>query len=265
MQNPFSNFWGISRYNRLLCFSVGRRTKFHENPSTTFWDSSPAHYQTHSHPGLFKYYTIQYNRNFYSTGPKVACESEALKSTGIMRILYAFAHTLENFCPGCSKSPRRLQRCQTCGRPLSELCSAVIGYSTDAILFLKFSSNGTIVNVNLQQCIFFGRPFVKRFALYHRTSVCLSVMSCHVCDVGVLWPNGWTDQDETWHACRPRPWPHCVRWWLRSRHPKGHNSQFSAHICCGQTAAWIKVPLGMEIGLGPSHIVLHGNPAPSPQ
>jgi len=20
-----------------------------------------------------------------------------------------------------------------------------------------------------------------------------------VCDVGVLWPNGWTDQDETWH------------------------------------------------------------------
>jgi len=26
-------------------------------------------------------------------------------------------------------------------------------------------------------------------------SVCLSVQS--VCDVGVLWPNGWMDQDET--------------------------------------------------------------------
>ena len=26
-------------------------------------------------------------------------------------------------------------------------------------------------------------------------SVCLSCLS--VCDVGVLWPNGWTDQDET--------------------------------------------------------------------
>jgi len=26
-----------------------------------------------------------------------------------------------------------------------------------------------------------------------------------VCDVGVLWPSGWTDQDETWHAARPRP------------------------------------------------------------
>ena len=36
---------------------------------------------------------------------------------------------------------------------------------------------------------------------------CLSVLS--VCDVGVLWPNGLTDQDETWHAGRPQPWPHC--------------------------------------------------------
>jgi len=35
---------------------------------------------------------------------------------------------------------------------------------------------------------------------------------CPVCDVRALWPNGWTDQDETWHAGRPRPWPHCVRW-----------------------------------------------------
>jgi len=24
-----------------------------------------------------------------------------------------------------------------------------------------------------------------------------------VCDVGVLWPNGWMDQDETWHGGRP--------------------------------------------------------------
>jgi len=28
---------------------------------------------------------------------------------------------------------------------------------------------------------------------------------CPVCDIGALWPNGWTDQDETWHAGRPRP------------------------------------------------------------
>jgi len=32
-----------------------------------------------------------------------------------------------------------------------------------------------------------------------------------VCYVGVLWPKGWTNQDETRHAGRPRPWPYCVR------------------------------------------------------
>ena len=32
-----------------------------------------------------------------------------------------------------------------------------------------------------------------------------------VCDVGVLWPNGWMDQDETWHGGRSRHRPHCVR------------------------------------------------------
>jgi len=51
---------------------------------------------------------------------------------------------------------------------------------------------------------------------------CLSAcLSCPVCNVGVLWPNGWMDQDETWHAGRPRPWPHCVRWGLRSPFPTG--------------------------------------------
>ena len=88
---------------------------------------------------------------------------------------------------------------------------------------------------------------------------CLSVLS--VCDVGVLWPNGWTDQDETWHAGRPRPWPHCVRWGPTSPPLKGHSPQFSAHICCGQMAAWIKMPLSMEIGLCPSHFVLDWFPA----
>ena len=32
-------------------------------------------------------------------------------------------------------------------------------------------------------------------------------------------------------------------------------SQSSAHVCCCQlTAAWIKLPLGTEVGLGPGHI-----------
>ena len=41
--------------------------------------------------------------------------------------------------------------------------------------------------------------------------------------------------------------------------------QFSAHIYCGQTAGWIKVALGMEVGLSPGHIVLGGGTAPLPQ
>ena len=34
-------------------------------------------------------------------------------------------------------------------------------------------------------------------------------------------------------------------------------------VYCAQTVGWIKVPLGMEVGLGPGHILLDGDPAPS--
>jgi len=138
----------------------------------------------------------------------------------------------------------------------------------------------------------------------------LSCLSCPVCNVGVLWPNGWIDQDETWHAGRPWPWPHCVRWgpsspslkeaqppsnfrpisvaangcmdqdasWYgdrpaprrlyvrwgpRSPFSKRGQSpppQFSAHFYCGQTAACIKMPLGMEVGFSPGDFVLDGDP-----
>jgi len=76
------------------------------------------------------------------------------------------------------------------------------------------------------------------------------------------------DQDETGHACRP---PHCMAMHIvldgdpAPPPTKGHSPQFSAHICCGQMAGWIKIPLSRKIGLGPSDIVLDGDPAPSPQ
>jgi len=41
----------------------------------------------------------------------------------------------------------------------------------------------------------------------------------------------------------------------------GTAPQFSAHVCCGQTAGWMKMPFGMEVGLCPRDIVLHGDPA----
>jgi len=45
--------------------------------------------------------------------------------------------------------------------------------------------------------------------------------------------------------------------------PKGHSRQFSAHICCGQMARWIKMRIGRRVGLDPSDIVLDGDPAPN--
>jgi len=47
--------------------------------------------------------------------------------------------------------------------------------------------------------------------------------------------------------------------------PKGHSPQFSVHVCCGQAAGWIKMPLGREVVLGPVHIVLDGEPASLPK
>jgi len=70
--------------------------------------------------------------------------------------------------------------------------------------------------------------------------------------------------------------------------PKGHSPLISAHVCCGQTAEcikmplglsvlsrlpvtlvycgqtvrWIKIKLGMQVGLGPGHIVLDGTHLP---
>ena len=41
---------------------------------------------------------------------------------------------------------------------------------------------------------------------------------------------------------------------------KGHNPrpQFSAHVRCGQTAGWIKMPFGTEVGLSASDTMLDG-------
>jgi len=73
------------------------------------------------------------------------------------------------------------------------------------------------------------------------------------------------DQDETCHRGRTRPRPHCVRWGpsLPPPQKKGGraHSKFSAHVYCVETAGWITMPLGTDVGLGPGHIVLDGDPA----
>ena len=98
---------------------------------------------------------------------------------------------------------------------------------------------------------------------------CLSCLSClSVYNVGVLLPNGWMDQDKTWRRGRPRPRSHSVRCGPSSPLLKGAqpSSPIFAHVRCGQRASWIKMPLGMKVGLGSGDIVLDGDWGPiSPQ
>jgi len=37
---------------------------------------------------------------------------------------------------------------------------------------------------------------------------------------------------------------------------EGHSPQYSARVCCGQRAGWIKMPLGTEVDIGPGDSVL---------
>jgi len=60
-----------------------------------------------------------------------------------------------------------------------------------------------------------------------------------VCNVGVLWPNGWMDKDETWHGGRPRPWPHCVGWDPGAPPQGGTGPQCLVLVYCGQTVSHV--------------------------
>jgi len=70
-------------------------------------------------------------------------------------------------------------------------------------------------------------PFISAvfWRLCYQTVVYPVCSVCPVCNVGVLWPTTWMDQDETWHVGRRRPWP-----------------------------------LGVKVGIGPGHIVLQLTP-----
>ena len=82
----------------------------------------------------------------------------------------------------------------------------------------------------------------------------------------LLRPNGCMDSDVTWYGARPPPRRLCVRWGPRSPSRKGGRApKFSAHVHCGQTAGWMKLVLGVVVGLSPDDFVLDGDPAPPPK
>ena len=73
-------------------------------------------------------------------------------------------------------------------------------------------------------------------------------------------------QDATWYGGRPQPRGLCVRWGPSPVPEKGTEPLiFGPCLLRPQTAAWIKMPFGMEVGLDPDDIVLNGDPAPPPQ
>ena len=73
---------------------------------------------------------------------------------------------------------------------------------------------------------------------------------------------GLISEDEAWYGGRPRPGDIVLDG--DPAPPKGHRPQFSAHVCCGHTPGWTKMPLRTEVGLGPGDILLHGDPARPP-
>ena len=80
------------------------------------------------------------------------------------------------------------------------------------------------------------RPFQATvYARCYRTVVQYVCPVCPECDVGVLWPNGWIDQDETCYECMPRPGHIVLDGDPVPPEKKGHSSpHFSAHVYCSQ-------------------------------
>jgi len=86
----------------------------------------------------------------------------------------------------------------------------------------------------------------------------------------LFWPNGWMHQDATWYRGRPVPGDFVLDGDLAPSQkggvaPPQKKGENSAHVYCGQTVVWIKMPLGTKVGLIPGDCVLDGDLAPSLQ
>jgi len=81
----------------------------------------------------------------------------------------------------------------------------------------------------------------------------------------LLQPNGWMDQDATWYRGRPRPSEFVLDGDPAPPPQKGGRTpspKLSAHFHCSQTAGWIKMVLGIEVGLSSVDFVLDGYQLP---
>jgi len=136
--------------------------------------------------------------------------------------------------------------------------------SLDFNLSGKLPTKQTVGNKPFIQRSIFRRPLQATVhpMLRDRCPVCRSVLS--VCNIGVLWPNGWMDQDATWYEDRPRPRPHCFRWGPSSPRKTAQHSRPTLF------SPWLLWPnCGMDhnttwygSSLGPGDIVYMGTQLP---
>ena len=143
------------------------------------------------------------------------------------------------------------------------LCTTLQIWCYRGCVDTKCKSFNTVSWFNSETAIF-GWLFVKRFTLCYRTNV-LSV--CPVCNVGVLWPNGLTDPDETWHADLGPGHILLDGHIVLDRDPapppqRGIAPIFGRYLL---RSAWIKMALSIEVSLGPGNFVLDGDLAPFPK
>jgi len=116
------------------------------------------------------------------------------------------ANTLTHDGYGSVNITARRRVCDSCRSPLSAV-------QYDPLLYSRHNGGDGTAKV--------GREINKLSSLPRSVfwaTVCKTVRPmlsdrCPVCNVGVMWPNSWMDQDESWHAGRPLPCrPHCARW-----------------------------------------------------
>jgi len=86
---------------------------------------------------------------------------------------------------------------------------------------------------------------------------------CPIVGPFLLWPNGWMHQNmPLGMEVGLSPGTLCSMGTQLPPEKRAHPpTQFLAHVYCGQTAGWMKSPLGTEADLGPDQIVLDGVPA----
>jgi len=140
------------------------------------------------------------------------------------------------------------------------------------------------ISIKLYQCygllyiqvLVCGRSFGKGFALCYQPFrplfVCLSVcpVCLSACPVCLSVPLVYCGQTVGWIKMKLGMWvglhrsrPLCVRWGPSSPPPKrgrasSPNFRPITIVATGQTARWIRMPLGMEVGLGSGDVMLDG-------